>query len=126
MNNRTKVVLGATVALLAIWLTLRVVVLSQVGLAGGWIFYLGLPIGGIVALLVLLLRLGLLNFGEGSSATVQHWQHNTAVQGPQPVSPPPAASTSSQQLRELEALRASGAISDTEYAAKRVQIISNI
>jgi hypothetical protein len=126
MNNRTKVVLGAIVALLALWLTLRVVVLSQVGLAGGWIFYLGLPIGGIVALLLLLLRLGLLNFGEGSSATVQHWQHNTAVPGPQPVAPPPAASTSSQQLRELEAMRASGAISDTEYAAKRVQIISSI
>ena len=56
MNNRTKVILGAIVALFAISLVFRFVVLSQVGVAGGWIFYLGLPIGGIIALLVLLLR----------------------------------------------------------------------
>jgi hypothetical protein len=125
MNNKTKVVLGATVALLAIWLIMRVVVLSQAGLAGGWIFYLGLPIGGIVALILLLVRLGLLNFGEGSSATVQHWQHNAAVQGPPPVSTPPAAAMS-QRLQELETLHTSGAISDTEYAAKRARLISGI
>ena len=81
---------------------------------------LGLPIGGIVALLLLLMRLGLLNFGERSGATVQHWQPNTAVQGPAPVSPP------SQRLQELEALRTSGAISDTEYAERRAGIISGI
>jgi len=86
---------------------------------------LGLPIGGIVALLLLLMRLGLLNFGERSSATVQHWQPNTAVQGPQPVSPPSAAPPS-QRLQELEALRTSGAISDTEYAERRAGIISGI
>ena len=71
------------------------------------------------------LRLGLLNFGERSSATVQHWQPNTAVQGPQPVSPPSAAPPS-QRLQELEALRTSGAISDTEYAERRAGIISGI
>ena len=31
---------------------------------------LGLPIGGIVALLLLLMRLGLLNFGERSSGII--------------------------------------------------------
>jgi hypothetical protein len=120
MNNRTKVILGAIVALFAISLVFRFVVLSQVGVAGGWIFYLGLPIGGIIALLVLLLRLGLLNFGESPSATVQHWQHNTAGQAPAPASPPPAAS---QRLDELETLRTNGIISDTEYAAERARII---
>ena len=120
MNNRTKVILGAIVALFAISIVLRFVVLSQVGVAGGWIFYLGLPIGGIIALLVLLLRLGLLNFGESPSATVQHWQHNTAGQAPAPASPPPAES---QRLDELETLRTNGIISDTEYAAERARII---
>lgn len=120
MNNRTKVILGAIVALFAISLVFRFVVLSQVGVAGGWIFYLGLPIGGIIALLVLLLRLGLLNFGESPSATVQHWQHNTAGQAPAPASPPPAAS---QRLDELETLRTNGIISDIEYAAERARII---
>jgi hypothetical protein len=120
MNNRTKVILGAIVALFAISLVFRFVVLSQVGVAGGWIFYLGLPIGGIIALLVLLLRLGLLNFGESPSATVQHWQHNTAGQAPAPASPPPAAS---QRLDELETLRTNGIISDTQYAAERARII---
>jgi hypothetical protein len=123
MNNRTKVILGAIVALFAISLVFRFVVLSQVGVAGGWIFYLGLPIGGIIALLVLLLRLGLLNFGESPSATVQHWQHNTAGQAPAPASPPPAAS---QRLDELETLRTNRIISDTEYAAERARIISGI
>lgn len=123
MNYRTKVILGAIVALFAISLVFRFVVLSQVGVAGGWIFYLGLPIGGIVALLVLLLRLGLLNFGESPSATVQHWQHNTAGQAPAPASPPPAAS---QRLDELETLRTNGIISDTVYAAERARIISAI
>jgi hypothetical protein len=120
MNTRTKVIVGAIVALFALSLVFRFVVLSQVGVAGGWIFYLGLPIGGIVALLLLLLRLGLLNFGESPSATVQHWQHNTAGQAPAPVSPPPAAS---QRLDELETLHNHGILSDTEYAAERARII---
>jgi hypothetical protein len=115
MNNNSKVVLGAIGALFAISLIIRFVVLSQAGVPGTWIFYLGLPIGGIVAVLVLLLRLGLLNFGERSSATVQHWQHNTTAQVP-----------ASQRLEELESLLTSGAISDTEYASKRGRIISGI
>ncbi len=125
MNNNTKVVLGAVAALFAISFIVRFVVLSQAGLAGGWIFYLGLPVGGIVAILLLLMRLGLLNFGESPSATVQHWQHNTAVQAPQPVAAQSEAPTW-QRLQELDALRTNGAISDTEYAAKRAQLISAI
>jgi hypothetical protein len=121
MNTRTKVIVGAIVALFAISLVFRLVVLSQVGVAGGWIFYLGLPIGGIVALLLLLLRLGLLNFGESPSATVQHWQNNTAEQAPAPA--PPLSAAASLRLDELEVLRTKGVISDSEYAAKRARII---
>jgi hypothetical protein len=126
MNNNTKVVLGAIVGLFAISLVLRFVVLSQVGVSGGWIFYLGLPIGGIVAILLLLMRLGLLNFGEGSTAaTVQDWQHTTAVQEPLPVSPPLETATS-RRLEELETLHTHGILSDTQYAAERTRIISGI
>jgi hypothetical protein len=120
MSTRTKVILGAIVALFAISLVSRFVVLGQFGMAGGWIFYLGLPIGGVVALLLLLLRLGLLNFGESPSATVQHWQHDAAGQAPAPVSPPPATS---QRLEELETLHNHGILSDTDYAAERAKII---
>jgi hypothetical protein len=38
---------------------------------------------------------------------------------------PPEPSTS-QRLQELETLRATGAISETEYASKRQQIISDL
>lgn len=125
MNNQTKVVLGAIAAVFTISLVLRFVVLSQAGVSGMWILYLGLPFGGIVTALLLLLRLGLLNFGERPSNTVQHWQHNTIAQAPQPSSPPPAAPTS-QRLQELEDLRTNGAISDPEYAARRAWIIAGI
>jgi len=125
MNNNTKVVLGAIAALLAVSFIVRFVVLSQAGLAGGWIFYLGLPIGGIVAILLLLMRLGLLNLGERPSTAIQHWQHNTAVHGHQPVSAPSEA-PAWQRLQELDALRANDAISDSEYAEKRARLISGI
>jgi hypothetical protein len=126
MNNNKPIVLvvGAIVALFAASLVLRFVLLSQFGLPGGWILYFGLPVGGIGAL-ILLLRLGLLNFGESSSATIQHWQHHSAVQVPSPASPPPAASTS-QRLQELETLRASGVLSEADYAAERARIISGV
>jgi hypothetical protein len=117
MNNQTKVVLGAIAAVFAVSLIIRFVVLSQAGVPGMWIFYLGLPIGGIFAVLGLLLRFGLLNFGERLTATAQHWS--------QPSSPPPAAPTS-QRLEELEALLGRGAISDIEYAEKRARIIAGI
>jgi hypothetical protein len=40
------------------------------------------------------------------------------------VSPPPAPKW--QRLQELEALRSTGTISDTEYAEKRERLISSI
>ena len=125
MNNNKPMVLiaGATGALVVASLVLRFVLLSQFGLPGGWMLYLGPPIGAI-GVLILLLRLGLLNFGQSSSTTMQHWQHHGAVQGPAPVSAPPAPKW--QRLQELEALRSTGTISDTEYAEKRERLISSI
>jgi hypothetical protein len=96
MNDRTKVIVGAIVALFALSLVIRFVVLSQAGFAGYWIFYLGLPIGGLITVLFVLLRLGVINFGESPSTTVQHWQHNTFGQATPPASPPPPAAPQRQ------------------------------
>ncbi|MGV0738787.1 SHOCT domain-containing protein [Mycobacterium syngnathidarum] len=58
-------------------------------------------------------------------------QPSPSVAGPEPAAPsapflaPPAPSTA-QRLQELETLRATGAISEDEYAAKRQQIIADL
>jgi hypothetical protein len=101
----------------------RFVLLSQYGVSGGWTFF-ALPFGGI-GVLVLLMRLGLLNSGNTSSRTTMPWHHNFGVQAPPPASPPSAGSVP-QRLQELESLRATGAVSDTEYTAMRQQIITQI
>jgi hypothetical protein len=120
MNNKVvAIVLGAVAGLFALGLLLRVVLLSQYGVSGGWMYVGLLPMGGI-GLVVLLLRLGLLNFGERSGGTLQPWHYNSGVQTPPTVAPAP------HRLQELESMRATGAISDAEYTAKRQQIISSI
>jgi len=150
MNNNKVIalVVGGLVALVALSLGLRFVLASQAGVPG--YFYLGLPIGGISVVILLLLRLGVLNFGQRPGGTIQHWQQHSGMQAPPggyqappgyqppppvayqpPVAPPPLAyqppaPSVSQRLQELETLRASGAISETEYTAKRQQIISNL
>ena len=43
-----------------------------------------------------------------------------------PVAPAPPQPSTAQRLQELETLRAMGTISDTEYAAKRQQIIADL
>jgi hypothetical protein len=125
MNNNkvVVVVLGAVAALFALSLLMRFVMLSEYGVSGSWMYF-GLPLGGI-GLVVLLLRLGLLNFGERSGSTMQPWHHNIGTQTPPPAPPVPVASVS-QRLQELDGMHASGAISDSEYTAKRQQIISGI
>ncbi len=125
MNNQTKVVLGAIASVFGLSLLVRFAVLSQAGLSGMWIFYLGLPFGGIVTVVLLLLRLGVLDFGERSSATVQRWQHNTTALVSQPSYRPQSAPTS-RRLQELEDLHTGGAISDTEYSERRAQIIADL
>jgi hypothetical protein len=120
MNNNkvVAIVLGGFAALLGLSLLVRFVLLSQYGVSGGWMYF-GLPIGGI-GLIVLLLRLGLLNFSERSSTTLQPWHYNSGVPTPPPVASAP------QRLQELDSMRAAGAISVAEYTAKRQQIIAGI
>jgi hypothetical protein len=113
-NNKTiTVVVGAVVALLALSYVVRFVMLSEYGFSGSWMYF-GLPFGGI-GIIVLLLRLGLLNFGERSHRPIPQW--------PQAAAPAPSVS---QRLQELDGMRSSGAISEAEYNAKREQILSAI
>jgi hypothetical protein len=134
MNNNKVValVVGAIVGLFALSLLVRFFLLSQYGVPMGPFFFLGLPIGGI-GLVALLLRVGLLNFGEKPGGTIHHWQQYDGVQAPpqahplaHPLASPPPAASVSQRLHDLDILRASGGISDMEYNAKRQQIISAI
>ncbi|MFZ1164914.1 hypothetical protein [Mycobacterium sp.] len=124
MNNNKPVLLlaGAIAGILAISLVVRFVALSELGLPGGWLLF-GLPAGG-VGLLILLLRLGLINFGQGPSATLRPLQHD-AVMGVPTTLPPPAVPTS-KRLQEIEHLRASGTISVDEYIAERARIIASL
>lgn len=137
MNNNKVIalVVGGLIALFALSLVVRFVLLNQTGVSG--FFYL--PIGGIGVVILLRLLLGLLNSGQRRGGTIQHWQQPSGVQAPPPPAaypPPPAyqpppgyqppAPSVTQRLQELETLRASGAISETEYTAKRQQIISNL
>jgi hypothetical protein len=122
-NNKPAVILAAAIAaLFVISFVIRFVALSELGLPGGWTLYFGLPVGGI-GLLIILLRLGLLNFGQGSTATIQPLQHGVA---PTPWTPAPTAAPTTQRLQAIENLRASGAISDDEYTAERARIIASL
>ena len=76
-NPVVTIVLGAGAALLALSLIGRFVLLSDYGVSGGWLFF-GLPFGGI-GLFVLLLRLGVLNFGGRPTGTGPSWPRNIGV-----------------------------------------------
>jgi hypothetical protein len=123
-NNKPVVILaGSIAALFVISLVIRFVALSELGMPGGWMLYFGLPVGGI-GVLILLLRLGLLNFGQGSTATIRPLQHGGVVHAP--WTPAPTAAPTTQRLQEIENLRASGAISDDQYTAERARIIASL
>jgi hypothetical protein len=123
-NNKLALILaGAIAALFVISLVIRFIALSELGLPGGWTLYFGLPVGGI-GLLILLLRLGLLNFGHDSSATMRPFQQDAVIHPP--WTPRPTAAPTTQRLQEIENLRASGAISNDEYTAERARIIASL
>ena len=162
MNNNKVIALvgGGIFALLALWVVLRFVLMSQWGVGGYYL--LGVPIAAITVGIALLTRFGRFHLGQRPGGTTQHWQqpggHNWPQQGgvqpppmgsappppfgsvgsqpapgyypplayqPPPAPQPPAPSVA-QRLQELETLRASGTISETEYAAKRQEIISKL
>ena len=123
-NNKPVLILaGAIAAIFVISLVIRFVALSELGLPGGWTLYFGLPVGGI-GLLILLLRLGLLNFGQEPSATMRAFQHDAVVHAP--AARPPTVAPTTKRLQEIENLRASGAISDDQYTAERARIIASL
>jgi hypothetical protein len=56
-------------------------------------------------------------------------QVSPAAAAPNPASarlPPPPPPSAAQRLQELETLRATGAITESEYAAKRRQVIAEL
>jgi hypothetical protein len=123
-NNKPALILaGAIAALFVITFVIRFVALSELGLPGGWTLYFGLPVGGI-GLLILLLRLGLLNFGQEPSATMRAFQHDAVMHAP--ARRPPTVAPTTQRLQEIENLRASGVLSDDQYTAERARIIASL
>lgn len=123
MKTKTVVLLpGGLVALL---LVSRYYALSRSGLPLGWMLYLGLPITAAGVLFAL----RFINLGAGWGPRSDGMKHNSGVPAYPAALPSAAASVSgsiSERLRELEALHATGAISETEYTARRLQIISSI
>src|ERR1700749_4725392 len=123
-NNKPALILaGAIAALFAISLVIRFVAPSELGLPGGWTLYFGLPVGGI-GLLILLLRLGRRKRRQQPRATMRAFAHDAAMHTP--ATPAPTVAPTTQRLQEIENLRASGAISDDEYAAERARIIASL
>jgi hypothetical protein len=107
-------------ALIALLLLSRYFALSRAGMPLGWMLYLGLPI--IAAGVLFALRLT--NLGAGWGTKIDHVQHTTGAPPHRPLSLSQSAVPVSERLEELQAMHANGAISDTEYRARRLQIIS--
>ena len=116
---KTKVVVLLSGALIALLLLSRYFALSRAGVPLGWMLYLGLPITAAGVLFAL----RLINLGAGWGSKVDHLERSGA-EAPRALSQP--AVPVSERLRELQALRDNGAISDTEYSARRLQIISEM
>jgi hypothetical protein len=114
---KTKALVLFSGGLVALLLLVRYLALSRAGIPSGWMLYFGLPI--ITAGVLFALRLA--NLGAGWGTNANHVERHNGV--PQPFSLP--AASVSERLRELEALHGGGAISDTEYSARRLRIIAN-
>jgi hypothetical protein len=99
---KTKAVVLLSGGLVALLLISRYFAMSRAGMPLGWLLYLGLPITAAGVLFAL--RLTSLSSGWSTKAE---------------------SSALSERLKELGELHARGAISDTEYSAQRLQIISN-
>jgi hypothetical protein len=112
---KTKAAVLLSGALVALLLLSRYVALSRAGLPLGWMIYLGLPITAAGVLFAL----RLINLGAGWGAgNMRRPAHPIPLSYPEPPVPV------SERLGELEALRAAGAVSDAEYTARRLDIVS--
>jgi hypothetical protein len=112
---KTKAAILLSGALVALLLLSRYFALSRAGLSLGWMLYLGLP----TTAAGVLFALRLINLGAGWGARdTRQPAPPIALSYPEPPVPV------SERFRELEALRAAGAISDAEYTARRLHILS--
>lgn len=116
---KSKVVVLATGGMVALMLLSRYFVLRRSGMPLEWMLYLGLPITAAGVLFAL----ALINLGSGWTTKVDVPRCSGTLRAP-PFDPAVGPSLS-QRLKELEELHARGAITDTEYSARRLQIISS-
>jgi len=105
---KAKVVVLSSGVLAALLLLLRYFALSRAGIHLGWMLYLGLPITAAGVLFAL----RLINLGAGWSTKAGDIK--------------PSGPSLSERLEALEALHARGGISDADYSAERLHIISNL
>lgn len=116
---KTKVAVLLSGAIIALLLVSRYFALSRTGMPLGWLLYFGLPITAAGVLFAL----RLINLGAGWRTAVDDskprvWAHPLTARAPEELV--------SERLRQLEELHAGGALSDTEYSAQRLQIISTM
>lgn len=118
---KSKVVVLLAGLMLALVLLTRYFALSRAGVPLGWLLYLGLPITGAGVLFAL----RLIDLGAGWTTKGGTLRQTGAIRA-HPAALPLSEPTLSERLKQLEDLHASGAISDTEYSARRLQIIANM
>ncbi len=119
---KAKSIVLVSGALVALLLLSRYVALSRAGLPLAWMLYLGLP----VTFAGVLFALRLLNLSAGWATKFDHFERNSAAWAQRPLALPRPETSVSERLKNLQELHAQGAISDTEYSAQRLQIISNM
>ncbi|ORB73880.1 SHOCT domain-containing protein [Mycobacterium scrofulaceum] len=118
---KSKVVVLLAGGMLALVLLTRYFALSRAGVPLGWMLYLGLPITGAGVLFAL----RLVDLGAGWTTKGATLRQTGGIRA-HPAALPLPDPTLSERLTQLEDLHASGAISDTEYSARRLQIIANM
>lgn len=118
---KSKVVVLLAGLMLALVLLTRYFALSRSGVPLGWLLYLGLPITGAGVLFAL----RLLDLGAGWTTKGGAPRQTGGIRA-HPAAPPLSGPTLSERLTQLEDLHTSGAISDTEYSARRLQIIASM
>ena len=121
---KTKVAVLLSGALVVLLLLARYFALSPAGMPMGWMLYLGLPI--TAAGLLFALRLINLSARWGAEDGKRRKRGKRDLESPTlPMPLSPVKAWAAERLKELEVMHAKGAISDSEYTARRLLIISN-